>query len=51
VNGATDVVSAVLASATSDLAGNAVLHLNDGSSVTLVGVTAGMLAAGFFTTH
>ena len=44
-------MSAVLASATSDLGGNVVLHLHDGSSVTLVGVTPLMLSSGFFTTH
>src|SRR5437762_3539166 len=48
---ATDTVSAVLASATSDLGGNVVLHLQDNSSITLVGVTPLMLNSGFFTTH
>jgi hypothetical protein len=48
---ATDTVGAVLASATSDLAGNVVLHLHDNSSITLVGVTPLMLNSGFFTTH
>ena len=48
---ANDTVSAVLASATSDLGGNVVLHLQDNSSITLVGVTPLMLNSGFFTTH
>ena len=51
LSSATDTVSAVLASATSDLGGNVVLHLHDGSSVTLVGVTPLMLSSGFFTIH
>jgi hypothetical protein len=51
LSSATDTVSAVLASATRDLGGNVVLHLHDGSSVTLVGVTPLMLSSGFFTTH
>src|SRR5262245_30726405 len=51
LSSATDTVTAVLASATSDLAGNVVVHLHDNSSITLVGVTPLMLTSGFFTTH
>jgi hypothetical protein len=41
----------VVASATQDGSGNAVLHLNDGSSITLIGVAVASLNTGFFTTH
>ena len=51
LSSATDLVTTVLASATADLSGNAVLHLHDGSSITLVGVSIAMLNTGFFTTH
>jgi hypothetical protein len=40
-----------VAGATQDVSGNAVLHLNDGSSITLIGVAAASLDTGFFTTH
>jgi hypothetical protein len=51
LNGATDNASTVVAAATADGSGNAVLHLSDGSSVTLVGVTLASLNTTFFTTH
>jgi Ca2+-binding RTX toxin-like protein len=51
LNAATDNPNAVLASATQDNGGNAVLHLNDGSSITLIGVSLSRLTTSYFTTH
>ena len=51
LNSGTDNASTVVAGATADGGGNAVLHLSDGSSVTLVGVTLASLNTTFFTTH
>ena len=51
LNSATDTTANVLATATADAGGNAVLHLNDGSSVTLLGVSVASLNSSFFTTH
>ena len=51
LNGATDNASTVVAGATADGGGNAVLHLSDGSSVTIIGVTLASLNTTFFTTH
>ena len=51
INGATDNAASVVASATADGSGNAVVHLSDGSSITLLGVSLGSLNASFFTSH
>jgi len=51
LNGATDNPNTVLASATEDNGGNAVLHLSDGSSITLIGVSLSSLTTSYFTTH
>ena len=51
LNAATDNPNAVLASATQDNGGNAVLHLNDGSSITLIGVSLSQLTTSYFTAH
>ena len=50
LNGATDDPNTVVATATND-GGNAVLHLHDGSSITLIGITTAQLTNGYFTTH
>jgi hypothetical protein len=50
LNAATDDPNVVVATATND-GGNAVLHLHDGSSITLIGITTAQLTAGYFTTH
>jgi hypothetical protein len=47
----TDNAASVVASATADGSGNAVVHLSDGSSITLLGVSLGSLNASFFTSH
>jgi Ca2+-binding RTX toxin-like protein len=51
INGVTDNAASVVASATADGSGNAVVHLSDGSSITLLGVSLGSLNASFFTSH
>ncbi len=51
LNGTTDDPNTVVATATSDSNGNAVLHLHDGSSIMLLGITTAQLTNGFFTTH
>jgi Ca2+-binding RTX toxin-like protein len=50
LNAATDDPNTVILTATNN-GGNAVLHLHDGSSITLIGVTPLMLNSGYFTTH
>ncbi len=50
LNGATDDPNTVVATATND-GGNAVLHLHDGSSITLIGITTAQLTNGYFTMH
>jgi len=50
LNAATDDPNVVVATATND-GGNAVLHLHDGSSITLIGITPAQLTTGYFTTH
>jgi hypothetical protein len=50
LNGATDDPNTLVVTATND-GGNAVLHLHDGSSITLIGITTAQLNTGFFTTH
>jgi hypothetical protein len=50
LNAATDDPNVVVATATND-GGNAVLHLHDGSSITLIGITPAQLNSGYFTTH
>jgi Ca2+-binding RTX toxin-like protein len=49
LNGPTDSAAAVAATATADSSGNAVLHLSDGSSITLVGLPT--IDNTFFTTR
>jgi Ca2+-binding RTX toxin-like protein len=51
LNGVTDDAASVVASATADSSGNAVVQLSDGSSITLLGVSPGSLNTGFFTSH
>ena len=51
LNAATETPSAVVGSATTDAGGNVVVHLHDGSSITLIGITEAQLTTGFFTTH
>ena len=51
LNSAADTPRAVLASTTSDNSGNVVVHLHDGSSVTLIGISQAQLSAGYFITH
>ena len=51
LNAATDDPSVVVATATNDGGGNVVMHLHDGSSITLIGITQAQLTAGYFTTH
>ena len=51
LNGATDTPSAVVGSATTDASGNVVVHLLDGSSITLIGITQAQLNTSYFTTH
>jgi hypothetical protein len=43
--------STVVATATTDGGGNVVMHLHDGSSITLIGITQAQLTAGYLTTH
>ena len=50
LNPATDDPNTVIATATNN-GGNAVLHLHDGSSITLIGITTAQLTTGYFTTH
>lgn len=51
LNGATETPSAVVGSATTDASGNVVVHLLDGSSITLIGITQAQLNTSYFTTH
>jgi hypothetical protein len=51
LNAATDMPSTVVATATTDGGGNVVMHLHDGSSITLIGITQAQLTAGYLTTH
>ena len=51
LNAATATPSAVVGSATTDAGGYVVVHLHDGSSITLIGITEAQLTTGFFTTH
>ena len=51
LNSGTDNAATMVANATADGGGNAVLHFSDGSSVTLLGVTLVSLTTSFFTTH
>jgi hypothetical protein len=51
LNSGTDNANTVVAVATADGSGNAVLHLSDGSNITLVGVPIGQLNTSFFTTR
>jgi hypothetical protein len=46
---ATADIQALIAGATADAAGNAVLHLSPTHSITLAGITAGQLSADLFT--
>jgi hypothetical protein len=46
-----DNVVLVVLTATSDGSGNVVVHLHDGSSITLIGVAQASLNTGYFTTH
>jgi Ca2+-binding RTX toxin-like protein len=51
LDNATDTAASVLATASADGSGNAVVHLSDGSSVTLLGVSVASLNSSFFTSH
>jgi hypothetical protein len=46
-----DSAATVVAGATSDGSGNVVIHLHDGASITLIGVSQASLSTGYFTTH
>jgi hypothetical protein len=51
LNAATDSPNSVLASATQGSSGDAVVHLSDGSSMTILGVPLASLTTSYFTTH
>jgi len=51
LNAASDSPNSVLASATQGSSGDAVVHLSDGSSMTILGVPLASLTTSYFTTH